>query len=335
MAVIAPDLDASVAAATPARPTLAQALASIKAPQGWKRRLEDPANTFIRYPIALAVTRLLVRTSITPNQISLSQPLLAALAGWQLTYGSYQHDLVAVLAFEIRSILDCCDGSLARAKKMSSPSGHAIDGLADWLGVLFLYVGIFIRFNMHAPSSSLSFGNGSPLALLGVNGVLCLAIMSGAWRSFTSDYFRVKFVSVFESGKDATTDTLRSKILALGPHSSFFDKAEVFIGRMGHLAFNYEYLTRDKAESLRSGELCEALRREERAPATRVLAFLWALSNGDAFLTYVMIALLFGKLWLLQELYATVGIVTIVALFVASSAFVKSVVRRHASVAVA
>jgi phosphatidylglycerophosphate synthase len=333
MAATAPQLDAPPAPAP--RPTIAEALASIKAPSGWKRRLEDPANTFIRYPIALALTRLFVRTPITPNQISLTQPLLAAVAGWQVTFGTFEHDLIAVLAFELRSILDCCDGSLARAKKMSSPSGHAIDALADWLGVVFLYVGIFIRFNLHPPTAAIGSDSGSLLSWLGVNGVLCLAIFSGAARSFTSDYFRVKFTSVFERRQDDTLDTLRTKILALGPHSTFFDKAEVFIGRMGHLTFNYEYLTREKAENLRSGELVDALRREENAPATRALAFVWGLSNGDAFLTYVMIALLFDKLWLLQELYATVGIVTIVGLCMVSSTFVKNVVRRHASVAVA
>lgn len=334
MAATAPEVEVA-AEPKPGRPTIAEALASIKAPKGWKRRLEDPANTFIRYPLALALTRLFVRTPITPNQISLTQPLLAAVAGWQVTFGTFEHDLLAVLAFELRSILDCCDGSLARAKKMSSPSGHAIDALADWLGVVFLYIGIFVRFNLHAPSAAISTEGGSLLGWLGVNGVLCLAIFSGAARSFTSDYFRVKFVSVFESGKDDTLDTLRTKILALGPHSTFFDKAEVFIGRMGHLTFNYEYLTRDKAQAIRSGELVDALRREENAPGTRALAFLWGISNGDAFLTYVMIALLTGKLWLLQELYATVGIVTIVALCMASSSFVKNVVRRHGGVAVA
>ncbi len=327
MAATAPDLDVPTA---PVRPTIAEALASIKAPSGWKRRLEDPANTFIRYPIALAMTRLLVRTPITPNQISLTQPLLAALAGWQVTFGAYDHDVLAVLLFEMRSILDCCDGSLARAKKMSSPSGHAIDALADWLGVVFLYVGILLRFQMHPPTASLALGSTSLLSSLGVFGVVLLAGLSGGMRSFTSDYFRVKFVSVFESGKDDTLDTLRTKILALGPHSSFFDRAEVFIGRMGHLTFNSEYLTREKALNLRSAELVTALRREENAPATRALAFLWGLSNGDAFLTYVMIALLFDKLWLLQELYATIGIVTIVATCIVSTSFVKNAVRRHA-----
>jgi hypothetical protein len=145
----------------------------------------------------------------------------------------------------------------------------------------------------------------------------------------------VKFVSVFETGKDDTEGTLRAKILALGPQSSFFDHAEVMIGRLGHLTFNHEWLTRDKAAAAPVGDATLALRREESSPTVRTLSFLWGLSNGDAFLSYIMVSLLLGKLWLLQEIYATVGIVTMLALCIASSSFVKSVARRSAREAVA
>ncbi len=320
------------------KPTLEEALASIRAPQGWKRRLEDPANTFIRYPLALALSRVLVRTPITPNQISFIQPVFAAIAGYLVSRGHFTTDLLAVLAFEIRSILDCCDGTVARAKKLSSPNGHAVDALCDWLGVVFLYMGIFVRFNLHpsltlpgGATASIDFGGASLAAWLGVNGVLCLAVLSGAARSFTSDYFRVKLTSVFESGRDDTLDTLRTKILGLGPQSSFFDHAEVFIGRMGHLTFNFEWFSRDKALVASSGETVEALRREESSPGMRALAFGWGLSNGDAFLSYVMIALLFDQLWLLQEIYATVGVATIIGYCILSSAFLGNAVRRNAS----
>src|SRR5262245_2694306 len=41
-------------------------------PNGWKIRLEDPLNRYYRYPIAqFLVRKLLVRTPITPNQVSL------------------------------------------------------------------------------------------------------------------------------------------------------------------------------------------------------------------------------------------------------------------------
>jgi hypothetical protein len=104
----------------------------------------------------------------------------------------------------------------------------------------------------------------------------------------------------------------------------------VTIGRLGHLTFNHEWLTREKAEARSSGDTVAALRREEGSSGMKTVGLLWGLSNGDAFLSYVMIALLFDKLWLLQEIYATVGVVSIVALCMVSSARVKGAVRRYA-----
>src|SRR5262249_6308192 len=117
----------------------------------------------------------------------------------------------AAVLFETRSILDCADGTLARAKSLMSPTGHAIDAMADWLGVIFLYAGIFVHFRLHPPDPSAWGGQ------LNANGVLLLALCQGAVRSFASDYYRVKYCSIFEQGRDDTVEALRKKVLALGP----------------------------------------------------------------------------------------------------------------------
>src|SRR5262245_9092117 len=55
--------------------------------KGWRRRFEDPFNTYYRYPIARAITRVLLRTgvAVSPTQVSLLQPFFAAAAGYLLT----------------------------------------------------------------------------------------------------------------------------------------------------------------------------------------------------------------------------------------------------------
>ena len=110
--------------ADPQAAPFVSAAPAIVGPAGWKRRLEDPFNTHYRY---------LIRTPVTPNQVSLVQPVFAAGAGYLLTIDDWRAHLGAAALFELRSILDCADGSLARAKRMSSPNGHAIDAMADWL----------------------------------------------------------------------------------------------------------------------------------------------------------------------------------------------------------
>ena len=46
-----------------------------------KDRLEDPVSRVFRYPLARWIVRGLVKTSITPDQVTLVQPLFFASAG--------------------------------------------------------------------------------------------------------------------------------------------------------------------------------------------------------------------------------------------------------------
>ncbi len=303
----------------PVEPPAALPLGS---PSPWKLRVEDPFNRYYRYPVGRVITRWLMNTPVTPNQVTLVQPIFAAIAGYLITFNDPLHLTLAVVAFEIRSILDCVDGSLARAKNMMSPAGHAIDGAADWVGVMLLYAGIFWHFHLYAPPA------GAWSEYVSVNGVLLIALLQAAMRSFAADYYKTKYVSIFETGSDATVDALRRKVLALGPKSSFFAHFDVFIGRMGHLCFEHEWFDPRRSKSSLPEDRVAVLAREETSPTTKVVAFFWAISNGDAFLSLVMISLVANKLWLGQLLFATVGVVWIFGVVLLNGWFVKSTVRR-------
>lgn len=289
-------------------------------PGGWKIRLEDPLNRYYRYPVARALVHaVLVKTPITPNQVSLLSVVFAGLAGWLVTHDDPRYLLAAALSFEIRSILDCADGTLARAKKLFSPYGHAIDALADWLGVVLLYVGIFVHFAQHAPS-----GVGAQYLWP----LLVVAVFQAATRSFAADYYKTKYCSIFESGRDETVDSLRRKVLALGPQSSFFAHAEVFIGRMGHLSFEHEWFDPARSQSSVGDAQVEQLVREEHTPKAKLMGFLWSISNGDFFLSMVVASMLLNQLWLGQVFFATGGLLWIYAVIFANGSWVKGATRR-------
>jgi hypothetical protein len=96
------------------------------------RDVEDPVNLHVHRPLQLQIVRRLVATTITPNQVtflSLSAGLGAAAGifiGTRTSLG-----IAACLMFT-SAILDGVDGMLARLKKTSSETGHAIDGAADY-----------------------------------------------------------------------------------------------------------------------------------------------------------------------------------------------------------
>jgi phosphatidylglycerophosphate synthase len=288
-------------------------------PTGWKRRLEDPTNTFYRYRVARPIALALVHTPITPNQVSMVQPFLAAIAGWLITFDDWPHLAAGALLFEVRSILDCVDGTLAREKKMSSPSGHAIDAMCDWLGVVLLYLGIFWHFHLHPPTLTGSFSQ-----MLGVNGVLALALFQGGVRSFSSDYFKTKYVSIFERGTDETIVELRKKVGALGEKPSIWSRLEVFIGRMGHLSFEHEWFDPKRFDQAAQDEQAGQVARREGAPFVRFLGKLWSVSNGDMFLTLVVLSIFLNQMWLGQVFFASVGTLWISTVLVLNTWFVKS-----------
>ena len=291
--------------------------APIAAPSGWKRRLEDPLNTFYRYPVALLMVRALMRTPVTPNQISLVQPLLAAVAAYFVTFDDVRHMLFAVALFELRSVLDCVDGSLARAKGLSSPYGHAIDAMADWLGVSFLYIGLIVHFWLHPVA-----GYGSVLT----TGILLLAVFQGALRSFTFDYFKTKFVSLYETGRDESIEGLRAKVACLGNQSqpSVFAVIDVFIARVGHACFEQEWFDPATSKATLSSKQIERMRREEDAPRTRILGFLWSVTGGDAFLSLIMLSIVAGQIWSAQLFFASFGWLWILATIAYSLRFVRT-----------
>jgi hypothetical protein len=96
------------------------------------RDVEDPINLHVHRPLQLWLVRPLVRTSITPNQVTLLALLAGLGAAVGIFIGTRTSLLVAAGLMFTSAILDGVDGMLARLKKTSSETGHAIDGAADY-----------------------------------------------------------------------------------------------------------------------------------------------------------------------------------------------------------
>jgi len=89
------------------------------------------AMVFSRLSIPLSY--LLVRTSVTPNQLSAASALVAFL-GAILIQGSTQSlRLPGVVIWFVAYILDFCDGDIARYRHMQSDRGEWFDAVLDRL----------------------------------------------------------------------------------------------------------------------------------------------------------------------------------------------------------
>jgi len=104
------------------------------------RELEDPLNHYLYHPLAWQLARVLARTPITPNMVSVVGGLSVVAAGiayLQPTTGAALLGLALHMAWHV---IDGADGDLARMTGRTSPRGELIDGLCDYLSHFVLYI---------------------------------------------------------------------------------------------------------------------------------------------------------------------------------------------------
>ena len=124
-------VQAAAAEAAPAAGALPPFAALLKS-----RDVEDPINIWMHRPLAYAIVAAVYRTSITPNQITLLALVVGVAAGVCFFVGTPAAMIAGGILLWSSAILDGADGILARAKRMFSDLGRALDGSADGIVAL-------------------------------------------------------------------------------------------------------------------------------------------------------------------------------------------------------
>ncbi len=90
------------------------------------------------------LTPWLLRTPLTPNQITLAGIALSFAGAWLFLDGGYASGVGGALLFIAGYVCDNCDGEVARRKKLISRFGALLDTGGGWLThtVFFLALGI-------------------------------------------------------------------------------------------------------------------------------------------------------------------------------------------------
>lgn len=97
------------------------------------------AAKYLNRPLSIRISQLLVQTPITPNQWSLFLFGVTLTGAWILTLGNKAGFILGTFLYQMVSLLDGCDGELARVRFQESKQGEWIDTLSDLGGnILFL-----------------------------------------------------------------------------------------------------------------------------------------------------------------------------------------------------
>ena len=87
------------------------------------------------------ISKWLIKTPITPNQISIFNLLLMGFAAWLISFGKPLNTIIGGILFQLTSILDGCDGEVAQIKLKDSKFGAFIDTLTDQISYIIFIIG--------------------------------------------------------------------------------------------------------------------------------------------------------------------------------------------------
>lgn len=106
---------------------------------------DGPVSRVLNRPLSTRLSRLLVNTNITPDQISVFSFLLSLGAAALMALPGYAYLVLGGVLAQLSSIIDGCDGEVARLKAMTSEFGAWFDAVLDRYADFLLVTGLSVH----------------------------------------------------------------------------------------------------------------------------------------------------------------------------------------------
>ncbi|MBM3840594.1 MAG: CDP-alcohol phosphatidyltransferase family protein [Verrucomicrobia bacterium] len=108
-------------------------------------------DVYFNRPVGRGLSKILVHTPVTPNQVSLLSVAIGLAAAYQFALGQYVAGVVGGILFQISAIVDCIDGDIARMVFKESRIGKWIDLVGDQI----VHLAVFGAIAMGASKAAL------------------------------------------------------------------------------------------------------------------------------------------------------------------------------------
>jgi len=119
-------------------------------------------------PVGRWLAKMLVHTSVSPNQVSVAAILLGLVAAALFAQGDYRRALEGAILLQVSAMVDCVDGYLARAMFKESRLGKWLDLAGDQVVNIAIFAGIGIGLARA--------GSSAPVAALAASGALGVVV---------------------------------------------------------------------------------------------------------------------------------------------------------------
>ena len=112
--------------------------------ESWLVKPTDGVFARMNRKVSIPISRQLIKFPITPNMVSLFTLGVSFASGLYFGLGGYWNALIGAVLSVWASILDGCDGEVARLKLQASDFGCWLDTVCDYLYYIFIFVGMTV-----------------------------------------------------------------------------------------------------------------------------------------------------------------------------------------------
>jgi phosphatidylglycerophosphate synthase len=116
-------------------------------------------DRYFNRPLGRPLSKLIIRTPITPNQVSVGATLLGVISAICFGWGRADLAILGAVLLQLSAVIDCVDGDVARVVFKESPLGKWLDIVGDQVVHIGVFVGIGVglwRAGVDAPVLALA-----------------------------------------------------------------------------------------------------------------------------------------------------------------------------------
>jgi phosphatidylglycerophosphate synthase len=93
--------------------------------------LDSFVDKHFNRPVGRCLSKILVHTSVSPNQVSVVASVIGLISAWLFAQGNHRAALWGAILFQVSAIVDCVDGDLARVMFKETRLGRWLDIVGD------------------------------------------------------------------------------------------------------------------------------------------------------------------------------------------------------------
>jgi len=250
---------------------------------------EEVIDFYLYRPVAFILVRLLARTRITPNIITLAGVFWGLLAGFLLSRGTQSGFIYGAVVYQIANIFDCADGQLARLKSMYSDFGRILDGVVDYINTSAVYIGAFIGILKAGTMFS-----GVHHTVI----VFVLASLSTVFACAVYDKLKSKYMNLLED-RDVVKEDIDDIVRIMNEEKSYVKKMffSLYLFYLKAQSFFTETFSFRESKTARLIKENRDEYRELYVTKNTVLLKLWSLVGPSTHAFYFLVFALTGKLF--------------------------------------